>query len=323
MPAIPSGADELANTLLDNLTEGVEFEIPTVDLDDVIYDLPDETGDLYGDIAKLTIGDLTSGMVGGDGVFDKILSSLSTHLKGEYAANRISGQEYTKAYIGVTGAALQAAVQFLLQRDQAFLSAALVQRQARVADAEVIKARVDIAIAKASLVRATFEAHIAESTYGLTKMKLATEDATYAGLVHDNTAKEFTNTDLLPRQSALLQGQIDGIELDNTGKEYTQINILPKQKDLLQEQIEVQRAQTLDTRTDTATVTGLLGKQKALYAQQIISYQRDAETKAVKMWADAWITQKTLDEGLLAPTEFQNTSFNALLTKLKTNLDLV
>ncbi|MDT9702071.1 hypothetical protein, partial [Streptomyces sp. P17] len=92
---------------------------------------------------------------------------------------------------------------------------------------------------------------------------------------------------------------------------------LPMQKLNLQEQAEAARAQTLDARTDGQPVKGSIGKQKELHAQQIISFQRDAEVKAAKLFTDAWITQKTIDEGLLAPPGFQNASVDQILTNLK------
>jgi hypothetical protein len=85
------------------------------------------------------------------------------------------------------------------------------------------------------------------------------------------------------------------------------------------EQGEAQRAQTSDVRSDGAPVVGVLGKQKSLYTQQIESYKRDAEVKAGKLWIDAWITMKTIDEGLLPPDQFTNTEINEVLVALKAN----
>src|SRR6185437_8584687 len=280
MTATPSGADELANSLLTSLTAGVTFEVPNVNLDDTMFGQPSGTGPLYGAVSQLTIDDLTSGTVGGTGVFDKLMISLTAHLKVEYEANRISGAEYTKAYLGVVTAALGAASQFLLTRDQTYWQALLVQAQAKTSDVELVTARVALETARVTLARSQFEAATAEVNYGLGKMKIATEDVTYANLV--------------------LQGE---------GIDYTNTNILPKQELLLAEQTEVQRSQTMDTRTDNTTaVKGAVGKQKDLYTQQIDSYKRDAETKVAKIYSDAWITQKTIDEGLLAPTQFTNTN---------------
>ena len=84
-------------------------------------------------------------------------------------------------------------------------------------------------------------------------------------------------------------------------------------------QSEAQRAQVSDTLSDGTPVAGLIGKQKDLYTQQINSYKRDAEVKAGKLWIDAWITMKTIDEGLLPPDQFTNTEINEVLATLKTN----
>lgn len=291
MAADPSGADVLANTLLTNLVAGKDFSIPEVDLDDSQFEIPSATGPIYEAVSTITIDDLTEGKVCGTGVFDKLMVGLVAHLKVEYEADRISGAEYTKAYIGIVGAALQAATQFLLTKEQAYWGSLLVQAQAKAADVAVITARVELATAKVEASKAKIEAATAEVNYGLTKMKIATEDQTY-----------------------------ENLDLQGKGIEFTNEEVLPRQRDLLQEQIEVQRAQTMDTRTDGTTIVGSVGKQKDLYSQQITSYQRDSEYKAAKMWSDAWIAQKTVDDGLLAPDQFTNTNLNSLLTKIRTNL---
>lgn len=293
MPAIPSGADVLANSLLTSLLQGQDFSVPIINLDDTIFDQPPSTGPIYEDIDRIVIADLTTGIPCGEGVFDKLMASLTAHLKVEFEANRISGAEYTKAYIGVITAALQTSSQFLLAKDQAYWQALLVQAQAKAADVDLITARVSLATAKVNAARAQFEASTAEANYGLTKMKISTEDATYANMVRQGEGLDFTND-----------------------------NILPKQENLLQEQIEVQRAQTHNSRTDGTLVAGSVGKQKDLYTQQIDSYKRDAETKAVKMFVDAWIAQKTMDEGLLAPDQFTNTNINEMLLAIRANLSM-
>jgi hypothetical protein len=293
MPATPSGADVLANTLLSSLVAGKDFSIPDIDLSDTLFDQPADTGDTYGTINPITVEQLTTGQVDGDGVFDKLMVSLVAHLKIEYEASRISGAEYTKAYIGMITAALSTSTQFLLTKDSAYWQSLLVQKQAQQAEVEAIKARVELAMAKVRMAQAQFEASTAEANYALTKLKLSTEDVTYDNMVKQGEGLDFTND-----------------------------NILPKQATLLFEQTEVQRSQTLDTRTDGATVAGSVGKQKDLYSQQITSYQRDAETKMVKLLTDVWITQKTIDEGLLAPNQFTNAEIDIVMAKLRSNLAL-
>ncbi|AFR52013.1 hypothetical protein ECBP1_0062 [Escherichia phage ECBP1] len=270
-------AEVEANRLLEELTKGDDFTLPDIDMSGPEWDIPGgDDSPIFGAITKITNESLTTREVGGSGTFDALMESAHNHLKAEFKANRITGGEYTKAYIAMMESCMSNAVQFLLGRDQAYWAAAMAQIQA-------VTARVQLATSKAQFVLAKIQALSAKSEYALTKMKIATESETYcAALFNAN-------------------------------------QMLPQQLKLLTEQTEAQRAQTLDTRSDGATVTGSVGKQKELYSQQITSYQRDAEVKASKLFTDAWITQKTIDEGLNPPNGFTNASIDTILTKLKTN----
>lgn len=270
-------AEVEANRLLEELTKGDDFTLPDIDMSGPEWDIPGgDDSPIFGAITKVTNESLTTREVGGSGTFDALMESAHNHLKAEFKANRITGGEYTKAYIAMMESCMSNAVQFLLGRDQAYWAAALAQIQA-------VTARVTLATSKAQFVLAKIQAISAKSEYALTKMKIATESETYcAALFNAN-------------------------------------QMLPQQLKLITEQTEAQRAQTLDTRSDGATVTGSVGKQKELYSQQITSYQRDAEVKASKLFTDAWITQKTIDEGLNPPNGFTNASIDTILTKLKSN----
>lgn len=270
-------AEVEANRLLEELTKGDDFTLPDIDMSGPEWDIPGGDGSLIFDaITKITNESLTTREVGGSGTFDALMESAHNHLKAEFKANRITGGEYTKAYIAMMESCMSNAVQFLLGRDQAYWAAALAQIQA-------VTARVTLATSKAQFVLAKIQAISAKSEYALTKMKIATESETYCAALF--------NAD----------------------------QMLPQQLKLITEQTEAQRAQTLDTRTDGSVVKGSVGKQKELYSQQITSYQRDAEVKASKLFTDAWITQKTIDEGLNPPNGFTNASIDTILTKLKSN----
>lgn len=270
-------AEVEANRLLEELTKGDDFTLPDIDMSGPEWDIPGgDASPIFGAITKVTNESLTTREVGGSGTFDALMESAHNHLKAEFKANRITGGEYTKAYIAMMESCMSNAVQFLLGRDQAYWAAALAQIQA-------VTARVTLATSKAQFVLAKLQALSAKSEYALTKMKIATESETYCAALF--------NAD----------------------------QMLPQQLKLLTEQTEAQRAQTLDTRTDGAVVKGSVGKQKELYSQQITSYQRDAEVKASKLFTDAWITQKTIDEGLNPPNGFTNASIDTILTKLKSN----
>lgn len=270
-------AEVEANRLLEELTKGDDFTLPDIDMSGPEWDIPGgDDSPIFGAIDKISNESLTTREVGGSGTFDALMESAHNHLKAEFKANRITGGEYTKAYIAMMESCMSNAVQFLLGRDQAYWAAALAQIQA-------VTARVTLATSKAQFVLAKLQALSAKSEYALTKMKIATESETYCAALFNAS------------------------------------QMLPQQLKLITEQTESQRAQTLDTRSDGATVTGSVGKQKELYSQQITSYQRDAEVKASKLFTDAWITQKTIDEGLNPPNGFTNASIDTILSKLKSN----
>lgn len=270
-------AEVEANRLLEELTKGDDFTLPDIDMSGPEWDIPGgDDSPIFGAIDKISNESLTTREVGGSGTFDALMESAHNHLKAEFKANRITGGEYTKAYIAMMESCMSNAVQFLLGRDQAYWVAAMAQIQA-------VTARVTLATSKAQFVLAKIQALSAKSEYALTKMKIATESETYCAALFNAS------------------------------------QMLPQQLKLLTEQTEAQRAQTLDTRTDGAVVKGSVGKQKELYSQQITSYQRDAEVKASKLFTDAWITQKTIDEGLNPPNGFTNASIDTILTKLKSN----
>lgn len=426
------GAEARANAAFAALDDEVEdFTLPDIDLTLPQYQLPDQTGNfLYNNVTKISNADLTSQQVGGTGTFDVIMKANRAHLKEEYDAGRITGDQYAKVYVELTTAALSSAVQFLLGKDQAYWSAVTSQLSARAQEVQAVIAAVQLQTAKTQLALAFIEKFKAQADYALTKMNIAIADANYCqaiaqteqvkyqtetlmpteveqlrfnidtmlpleqeskvlensaasynntnilpeqytGLVEENRIKTYQVDNVLPSQVALtdaqelgvdaetaikayqlsdimpsqkadivadtaiktyqvatfLPAQVLGIEADTDIKEYQLDNILPQellvkqaQVELVNEQVEVQRAQTLDTRTDgTTTIVGAIGKQKDLYTQQITSYQRDSEYKVAKMYMDSWITQKTIDEGIQVPPEFDILGLNSILEELRTN----
>jgi hypothetical protein len=379
------GSGALSTALTAELLEDVNFTIPSPDLSGSDFIIPDEDPDnpIYGPIVRLTNNHLTEKKIGGTGSFDVLMDGFKVHLKQEYEAGRITGEQYTKAYIELTTAAMGNAVQYLLARDQSYWAAIQAQQQARLVEVQVVSARVNLETAKVQLSLAQFQALTAQADYALTKLKLATEAVNYG-------IQEYQLSDILPSQKAqllaqtemvtaqianveeetlgvtkknlLIQEQIalaelEGLKLteETTTLTAQRTNLLPKQilqveaqtaqveaqtlnvtaqtedlipsqiaqgqaqVDLLFEQRQAARAQTSETRSDGNPVEGMLAKQKLLYGQQITSYQRDAEVKAAKMFVDAWITQKTLDEGLLAPQAFVNATIDEVMSAIQTN----
>lgn len=138
-----------------------------------------------------------------------------------------------------------------------------------------------------------------------------------------------TRRDGLTPVGGVISIQKRNLTADADIKDYTLASQLPRQVELVgkqiiltEEQSESERAKTLDTRSDGATVEGSTGKQKDLYDQQIDSFIKDAAHKTAKMYLDGWITQKTLDEGLNAPTQLTNNEINSVLASVRNNNNL-
>ena len=203
--------------------------------------------------------DLTERKIDGKGTFDVLMSSVYAHLLGEFQKNRITGAEYAKVYAAMTEAAMGNAVQFLLQKENAYWQAVNGQFGA-------LATRMQIELSIKELELKEIEVNIRE-------------------------------------QELLLKTK--------------ELELMEEQKSLIKEQMESQRAQTLNTRSDAAAVAGLIKSQKDLYAQQIDSYKRDAETKLGKLMIDTWTTQKTVDEGLTAPTQVSNANLDTLIAALR------
>ena len=310
------GADTEANALITSLTADEDFEIPAVDFTKPEFQFPfDPAGPLYVAVPPVKLEDLTTKTVDGSGVFDALMTSFGAHLRNEYEKGRIAGADYTKTYIALSESAMSQAVAFLLGKDQAFW-------QAQQAQLGALTARVQLETAKIQAASVQLEALNQKANFALTKMKVATEEVGYC-------SAKYNLEVMLPQQLALLVKQEAGQQTVNDTAIYNLGTMLPQQllnlqgqQVLIKEQMEAQRGQTLDLRSDGATVTGVMGQQKALYAQQITSYNRDAEVKAAKLFTDAWITQKTMDEGLLPPDGFTNASIDTILTALKANNNL-
>lgn len=308
---------------------------------------------IFMDLPSIKMDDLTEGKTNGSGVFDKLMTSVTAHLDRERAAGRITNNEFAKSYTDFSAAALNAAIQFLLTKDSAHWQALAAQTQAKLALVELAKAGVELQESKYRMALMAYQADGAQAQAALTKTQLAVAQGEHCVTLYrlenilpkeaeiltkqkDQLAAAILQTTAQTTQitqttNTLLPQQVRGASAQADGQVYTTTYLLPLQKDqlveqnkMIKEQTEAQRAQTMDTRTDNVTpVTGTLGKQKELHAQQIISYQRDSQLKAARPFIDAWITMKTIDEGTLPPTGFNNANLDQVLAILRRDGDLM
>ena len=115
---------------------------------------------------------VTDGTVTGNGIFDIWMRALGAHLKREYAEQRITGDEYAKAYIALMNNLLNAAVGFLTQDAQLAMAQEklkyelqLLDTQVKLADKELALKDKDLALKEKQVALAEAQLKAAEAQY--------------------------------------------------------------------------------------------------------------------------------------------------------------
>jgi hypothetical protein len=183
-------SDTTSLALLESITKGLDFSIPDIDWDDPNLSVSaDLLNALQEPSEKLTTETITERRVNGSGIFDGFMETFKVHLREEYNAGRITGAEYTKAYIALATVGMQTAVQFALGKDQAYWAGVQAQLAAITANINSIDAKVKLAIAQA-------QAHTNKANYALTVDKLASTDAEFE-LANKKIATEVAQCSLV------------------------------------------------------------------------------------------------------------------------------
>lgn len=238
IPEVALDANQLFTTLTAGL--GLSLTFPDFVLPAEIP-LPAETGPAYDTLPPLTIEQLTTKLVDGTGVFDVLMQAVTAHLEKEHKANRITGGDYAKVYLGSLTQVLAQGTQFLLSRDRAQLENLQLQESIKLAQAQRIRALVEaqtargqLQLVQVELVNSKLKAHTSINEFALSKMALVTG--------------------------------------------YNNILSSEAQINLVNEQVEVQRAQTWDTHLNGTPIAGLMGKQKALVDSQMQTQLEELDT---------------------------------------------
>ena len=213
--------------LLSSITQGLYFNIPNVDFNDSAFTIPESLAEaLQNTPEPLTVDSLTECVVDGEGCFDKVMTALKAHLNVEYDAGRITGSEYTKAYIASIQGALQFSVQYLLGKDNAHFSSLGAQAAALRANVEAYTANVQLAIAQSQM-------NQDKAQYVGTVLQLGAVDK-QVGLVTAQTNVQNQQEKLLKAQTEQAHAQVSDTLTD--GKT-TVTGYIGDQKSLLKQQV--------------------------------------------------------------------------------------
>ena len=97
-------------------------------------------------MAVIGIVDVTTGSLTGTGSFDVLMQTVFLHLQREYAAGRITGDAYAKAYIEIMNNTLAQATQFVVSASQAAANDDLIAAQIRKIDKDIELANKNIEV---------------------------------------------------------------------------------------------------------------------------------------------------------------------------------
>lgn len=159
-----------SNTLYTELQENLDVTIPTIDTSGIDTDvtmptvdfsgidtditLPSSDLNLTGDVSEVTIEELTTKTVDGSGAFDQLMTAVNTHLVREYNAGRITGSDYSTAYISGLTSVMQQATQFVLNKNQSYWQGLLIKAQALQVQSQLALAKLQIAQTKVEIISA-------------------------------------------------------------------------------------------------------------------------------------------------------------------------
>ena len=279
-------SDKLSEKLYYNLNTSNNFGLDKLKVDLNEFNIPQGLLDkILNYHISATVDEVTTKDPNGAGAFDVFMSAISKHLEKEFSEGRIVGADYATTYIAAVQMALQQAVEFILKKDQVFITTATSQLTAINAAIETIKA-------KASLVLTQIQAYTAQTDYANKKLALATLHEQYINLTaqYDNLLKErerieaqtaqiVAQTAQVPEQTKYIQAQTTQLATQTaqipeqtkhiqaqTAQLTAQTNQIPEQTKHIQaqtaqvkEQMEATRGQTLGTRTDGTIIAGSIG----------------------------------------------------------------
>jgi hypothetical protein len=167
------------------------------------------------------VSNLTEAKLDGIGAFDVLMRATKAHLDGEFKQGRITGTEYSTVYLGAMEAAMQTALQFVLQRDKSQAEIALIEAQTSKvqAEQELVERQTLNAIEEGKVLIAQ-ECKLRAEYDVLMQTKLKTSQETELLLWKVNTEKAQTVAlgvdpdSVIGKQKLLYQAQATGFERD-------------------------------------------------------------------------------------------------------------
>lgn len=132
-------------------------------------------------------------------------------------------------------------------------------------------------------------------------------------------AKTQAEIDLIIQQTATEKANTDFSDVVGGSLLDSQNDKILSDKALIDQKTKTELAQT----SDSPAVSGVIGKQKALYQEQAEGYVTDRLVKGTKIWADIQSVLKNSDEAYPIATQFNNDAADIVAGKLKTHINSI
>jgi len=251
-------------------------------------------------IPPIVLEDLTTGVVTGSGVFDKLMQVTRAHLDVEFDKNRIRGPEYSQVYLGQLTQVMSTSLQYLLQKDKVSLEAELIQAQLEIAKQQALNLVIegqnlllqgqllaaqkqnldverDYTIAKTANTTQQTQNLLAEKANILLQAPILVQqklNLEKEGLKSDEQTKQITQQTKNLVNQDLHQVQQTKLVLQQTTNAVTENEVMVATKCKLQAEYDV----LLETKLKTASETTLLGQKTQTEKAQTVGAGVDADS---------------------------------------------
>ncbi len=297
-------------------------------------------------MSEINIDDLTSGLLNGDGVFDKLMEASQIRLEDAFTRNRITATDYSNILNQSMGAAMQQSIAFLLGKQEADAQAeltkantllvtqqtALATTQQLIAEQELLNLQVQKELldkqsleADQQLLHLTAQTVIVEEGLNTALADTAVKEQQVINLVNADRKMDAdvanTAQQLLNLQADLARVEADTLLIEqNRANAVTTNSTMIKQQRKLDAETDLlgqKRLTELAQTENNADPDSVIGKQATLYQRQSEGFLRDAEQKATKMLLDTWSVRQTTDGALASTAGISDASIKDAVDALK------
>lgn len=256
------------------------------------------------------ITDVTTGVIDGNGSFDKLMTVAKAHLLEEYTKQRITGDSYAQAYIATMQAAMQAAIQFTISAEQTNNQSELTDEQKQLIIAQTAQVKAEtLNVPKQGLLLDVNKLNVEQDTLYKTAQRSLTEKQ-----------EDLVDKQILT-ETAQTTNPISGIKKAEWERLQKDIELTDTNIRLVSQKVETELSQVSDVTTQGNTIAGVVGKQKAIYEAQAKGFKDDAITKATKMMIDVFSVQRSTDDAFAPPTALDNVAISTQVTKMLTQVN--